>query len=272
MCLGAISITSIREKVVDFTKPFMQKNYNLLIKKPKEKNSIFQFLWPFTADVWLLTIASIMFLGIVLYVMDRLSPNSSDPRFRFNMQESIWFIYGSLVGEGTELMPRTISGRILTAAWWFFALILISSYTANLAAFLTVTKIDTPIRSLADLVQQTNIKYGTVKNSNAHMFFRSSKVEIFRDMWTFMSYSDSLVNNSMDGLKRVQNGDYAFIWDTPVNKYFTMKNCDVMTVGEPFDQKGYGIGVPRGAAYRDDLTMSILKINEAGRIQGMEDQ
>jgi hypothetical protein len=33
-----------------------------------------------------------------------------------------------------------VSGRIVGGAWWFFSLILISSYTANLAAFLTVER------------------------------------------------------------------------------------------------------------------------------------
>lgn len=211
---------------------YLEDYYNLLFAL------YFQFLWPLSRDVWILTIGSILMLGFILFVMDRLSPNSSDNKFRFNMKESIWFIYGTLVGAGTEMVPRTISGRLLTGSWWFFALILISSYTANLAAFLTVTKIDTPIRTLSDLVKQTAIKYGTVKNTNAHMFFRTSKVEVFQDMWRFIQLNQGLVDNSTEGLQRVQNGDYAFVWDTPVNKYMTMKHCDVMTVGEPFDQKG----------------------------------
>ena len=60
MCLGAISITSEREEAVDFTKPFKQKEFNLLMKKPKEKTSIFQFLWPLHAYVWLTTISAML--------------------------------------------------------------------------------------------------------------------------------------------------------------------------------------------------------------------
>ena len=63
MCLGAISITSEREEVVDFTKPFMQKSYNLLIQKPKEKPSVFQFLYPLSSSVWLLVVGSVLMLG-----------------------------------------------------------------------------------------------------------------------------------------------------------------------------------------------------------------
>ena len=52
--------------------------------------------------------------------------------------ESWWFTFGAMVGGGTESSPVTIAGRVVTSGWWFFSLILISTYTANLAAFLTV--------------------------------------------------------------------------------------------------------------------------------------
>ena len=42
--------------------------------------------------------------------------------------------------QGTDVTPKSLSGRIVGVAWWFFSLILISSYTANLAAFLTVER------------------------------------------------------------------------------------------------------------------------------------
>ena len=38
--------------------------------------------------------------------------------------------------------------------WWFFTLIIISSYTANLAAFLTVERMITPIENADDLSNQ----------------------------------------------------------------------------------------------------------------------
>ena len=45
----------------------------------------------------------------------------------------------------------------LGGVWWFFSLILISSYTANLAAFLTVDRMVAPINSADDLAAQTEI-------------------------------------------------------------------------------------------------------------------
>jgi hypothetical protein len=58
--------------------------------------------------------------------------------------------------------------------WWFFTLIVISSYTANLAAFLTVSRMQSPIESADDLAKQTEIKYGTVKGGSTESFFKVS--------------------------------------------------------------------------------------------------
>ena len=49
---------------------------------------------------------------------------------------------------------------------------MISSYTANLAAFLTVEQLDTPISSVEDLAKQTKIKYGTVESGSTRAFFQ----------------------------------------------------------------------------------------------------
>ena len=53
-------------------------------------------------------------------------------------------------------------------------MILVSSYTANLAAFLTVERMVTPIESVEDLVRQTEIKYGVVRNGATQGFFEVS--------------------------------------------------------------------------------------------------
>ena len=58
--------------------------------------------------------------------------------------------------------------------WWFFTLIMISSYTANLAAFLTVQRMESPIESAEDLAKQTKIKYGCLESGSTRAFFRVS--------------------------------------------------------------------------------------------------
>lgn len=62
------------------------------------------------------------------------------------------------------------------SVWWFFVLILISSYTANLAAFLTVERMVTPINTAEDLASQTEVQYGTLINGSTFEFFQVSQV------------------------------------------------------------------------------------------------
>ena len=62
--------------------------------------------------------------------------------------------------------------RIVGGTWWFFTLIIISSYTANLAAFLTVERMVSPIENAEDLAKQTDISYGTIMGGSTMTFFR----------------------------------------------------------------------------------------------------
>lgn len=60
----------------------------------------------------------------------------------------------------------------MASVWWFFTLILISSYTANLAAFLTVERMISPIESVEQLSRQTEIQYGALEGGSTQEFFR----------------------------------------------------------------------------------------------------
>lgn len=55
-------------------------------------------------------------------------------------------------------------------------MIIISSYTANLAAFLTVQRMDVPIESVDDLADQTTIEYGTIHGGSTMTFFQVNPI------------------------------------------------------------------------------------------------
>lgn len=56
-------------------------------------------------------------------------------------------------------------------------MIIVSSYTANLAAFLTVDRMVSPIENAEDLAAQTNIAYGTLDSGTTMTFFRVITLE-----------------------------------------------------------------------------------------------
>lgn len=85
---------------------------------------------------------------------------------------SVILIPATSLTPGSELMPKALSTRIVGGIWWFFTLIIISSYTANLAAFLTVERMESPIDSADDLAKQTKILYGVVEDGATMTFFK----------------------------------------------------------------------------------------------------
>lgn len=73
--------------------------------------------------------------------------------------------------QGIDFNPKSCSARILTGAWWFFALIMIASYTANLAAFLTTKRLTSPIEDVEALSKQSEIKYGCLSGGSTQQFY-----------------------------------------------------------------------------------------------------
>lgn len=66
---------------------------------------------------------------------------------------------------------------MVAGLWWFFTLIMVSSYTANLAAFLTSENTENPFNNVQELVERAEklgIKYGAKEDGATALFFRVS--------------------------------------------------------------------------------------------------
>lgn len=64
----------------------------------------------------------------------------------------MWFAIGALLQQGSEIEPKAASIRLASSVWWFFTLIMVSSYTANLAAFLVVPNKVSDFSEAMDLI------------------------------------------------------------------------------------------------------------------------
>lgn len=89
-----------------------------------------------------------------------------------SLMNSFWLAFGSLMQQANYLSPHSMSGRIVNAVWWFFTFIMVSSYTANFAALLTMERMTTPITSMDELAAQQTVEFGTLINSATMAFFK----------------------------------------------------------------------------------------------------
>ncbi|XP_071646437.1 glutamate receptor ionotropic, kainate 2 isoform X3 [Temnothorax longispinosus] len=286
LAVASMTINYARESVIDFTKPFMNLGIGILFKVPSSQPTrLFSFMNPLAVEIWLYVLAAYMLVSFTLFVMARFSPyewNNPHPCLaesdvvenQFTVSNSFWFITGTFLRQGSGLNPKATSTRIVGGIWWFFTLIIISSYTANLAAFLTVERMITPIENVADLAEQTEISYGTLEGGSTKTFFRDSKIGIYQKMWRFMeSKSPSVfVQSYEEGVKRVLEGDYAFLMESTMLDYAVQRDCNLTQIGGLLDSKGYGIATPKGSPWRDKISLVILELQEKGVIQILYDK
>ncbi|GAB5584874.1 glutamate receptor 3 isoform X1 [Prionailurus iriomotensis] len=285
IAVAPLTITLVREEVIDFSKPFMSLGISIMIKKPqKSKPGVFSFLDPLAYEIWMCIVFAYIGVSVVLFLVSRFSPyewhledNNEEPRDpqsppdppnEFGIFNSLWFSLGAFMQQGCDISPRSLSGRIVGGVWWFFTLIIISSYTANLAAFLTVERMVSPIESAEDLAKQTEIAYGTLDSGSTKEFFRRSKIAVYEKMWSYMKSAEPSVftKTTADGVARVRKskGKFAFLLESTMNEYIEQrKPCDTMKVGGNLDSKGYGVATPKGSALRDK-TSALSLSNVAG--------
>nr|XP_046273929.1 glutamate receptor ionotropic, kainate 5-like isoform X1 [Scatophagus argus] len=282
LAVAGFTITSEREKVIDFSKPFMTLGISILYRVHLgRKPGYFSFLDPFSPAVWLFMLLAYLAVSCVLFLAARLSPYewyNPHPCLRerrdilenqYTLGNSLWFPVGGFMQQGSEIMPRALSTRCVSGVWWAFTLIIISSYTANLAAFLTVQRMEVPIESADDLADQTNIQYGTIHGGSTMTFFMNSRYQTYQRMWNYM-YSKQpsvFVKSTEEGIARVLNSKYAFLMESTMNEYYRSLNCNLTQIGGLLDTKGYGIGMPLGSPYRDEITLGILQLQESNRLE-----
>ncbi|KAG7225257.1 hypothetical protein INR49_014652 [Caranx melampygus] len=230
LAVAGFTITSEREKVIDFSKPFMTLGISILYRVHLRRDIL---------------------------------------ENQYTLGNSLWFPVGGFMQQGSEIMPRALSTRCVSGVWWAFTLIIISSYTANLAAFLTVQRMEVPIESADDLADQTNIQYGTIHGGSTMTFFMNSRYQTYQRMWNYM-YSKQpsvFVKSTEEGIARVLNSKYAFLMESTMNEYYRSLNCNLTQIGGLLDTKGYGIGMPLGSPYRDEITLGILQLQESNRLE-----
>uniref|UniRef100_A0A8D3E561 Glutamate receptor n=1 Tax=Scophthalmus maximus TaxID=52904 RepID=A0A8D3E561_SCOMX len=294
IAVAPLTITLVREEVIDFSKPFMSLGISIMIKKPqKSKPGVFSFLDPLAYEIWMCIVFAYIGVSVVLFLVSRFSPYewhaeepeeggpeqgpTDQPPNEFGIFNSLWFSLGAFMQQGCDISPRSLSGRIVGGVWWFFTLIIISSYTANLAAFLTVERMVSPIESAEDLAKQTEIAYGTLDSGSTKEFFRRSKIAVYEKMWSYMKSAEPTVftKTTAEGVARVRKskGKYAFLLESTMNEYTEQrKPCDTMKVGGNLDSKGYGIATPKGSQLRTPVNLAVLKLSEAGVLDKLKNK
>ncbi|XP_038055925.1 glutamate receptor ionotropic, NMDA 3A-like [Patiria miniata] len=250
--ISSFSITRERSTVIDFTAPFFHSGFSTLVAKRQRQQTLGAFLAPLHPNVWMLIFASAIVMAVCLTISEWSSPYGLHPGGRnrnstFSFPSALTITFAILFSNTIKTKPpKCMTSRMLLNVWGGFSLIFFSSYTANLAAFLagqmsylSIEDINDP--KLKNPTTETTI--GTVTGSSIQNYLRSlnPNLDAFMD-----NYIQRTTEEAIDNLK---NGILdVFVYDSPVIEYRMANDpqCNLVSVGKPFGEEGYGIGVRKG--------------------------
>ncbi|XP_074145108.1 glutamate receptor ionotropic, NMDA 1 isoform X2 [Sminthopsis crassicaudata] len=166
--------------------------------------------------------------------------------------------------------PRSFSARILGMVWAGFAMIIVASYTANLAAFLVLDRPEERITGINDpRLRNPSDKfiYATVKQSSVDIYFRR-QVEL-STMYRHMEKHN--YESAAEAIQAVRDNKlHAFIWDSAVLEFEASQKCDLVTTGELFFRSGFGIGMRKDSPWKQNVSLAILKSHENGFMEDLD--
>ncbi|RUS78064.1 hypothetical protein EGW08_014176, partial [Elysia chlorotica] len=298
--IGALTVTVERDKVMDFTLPYYDfAGIQIMMKREDSSTKLYYYASVFTTPAWLSIFGVLGVTSILLWAFERITQSNRKKDSRAFSKESHTNANQALIQTDQSLRspgggdpPRSLAGRVLVAGFWFFTVIIMSTFTANLAAFLTVSRLGTSVSSLEDLAAQKEINYSAVRDSSVMEYFkRMATIESnFYEDWKSTSLRErtdqessavwdyplgnkynalwkaiqrnGLIDTNENGLNKVKAGGFALITESPVIRYYTGLHCDLQAVGEQFSTRPYAIGLKENFPYTGKFSQAILDLQK----------
>ncbi|XP_038068083.1 glutamate receptor 1-like [Patiria miniata] len=283
-----MAITPQRDRYVDFTVPFIKSELGVLIKHP---SWIWEYpfapVFPFRWDVWMVNLLAFVVVTVAMTLIGRYNPQewsraaergeaSQEQSQSFNVWNTFWFNVSTLFLQSFDSSPRSVTGRVLAAFWFFYCIVMVFLFLFNLTPFLTSSKSIGIVRDVGDLLDETTVDVGFIKDSPAYDFFKYSDIEDFTRFWEYIHAANSMYGDETtiefrveEAVQRVRlsNGRYALIHDKEVLKKEAARwPCDLYITGGHFALVEYGLAVQSGSPLRDQLTYAVRRLQEKGII------
>lgn len=247
--ISAITITSEREELVDFSHPFYTTGYGIIV--PRVATGWWSIVKRLLSMEFLKIVGCLMvlltFVGFCFWLAER---RKNGKEFRAGIQgvgDGFWFSAVTMTTTGYgDMAPRTWAGRMVGLVWMFTALLITSSVTGLIASTLTAERLSQVVKGPADL---SGISTGSIENSASDNWLQSYGLN-------FTAYA-----SVQEGIDAVAKGDVSsFVYDRPLLRYLVERASTetVELVPGTFGRQDYGIALPPGSEWREPLNRALL--------------
>jgi ABC-type amino acid transport substrate-binding protein len=249
--VGSLSITSEREKVLDFSQPFFYTGLSIAIRNQSllpvidVLDAIFSLRFIAIVGVLILVL---LLVGTSIWLFEnRKNPEQFGGHFLKGIGSGVWLsaVTMTTVGYGDK-SPKTFGGRIFVLIWMFMSLIITSSLTAAITSALTVERINSKISQPSDLARMHS---ATAEGSSSALWLKDSN-------YSFSSFPDLKA-----ALGALDEGQYdAVVYDEPLLRYSVLTEFPGLKVLPlVFSRQSYGFAFPSNSPLRESVNLVLLK-------------
>ncbi|KAM7387849.1 hypothetical protein PAMP_024061 [Pampus punctatissimus] len=280
MAVTSFSINSARSRVIDFTSPFFSTSLGILVRSKDTAAPIGAFMWPLHWSMWVGIFLALHITALFLTLYEWKSPFGMTPHGRnrmrvFSYSSALNLCYAILFGRTvSSKTPKCWTGRFLMNLWAIFCLLVLSSYTANLAAVMVGEKTFEEVTGIHDAKlhhPSQGFRFGTVRESSAEDYMKKS----FPEMHEYMRlFNEPTTPEGVATLKTDPPQLDAFIMDKALLDYEVSidADCKLATVGKPFAIEGYGIGLPQNSPLSSNISEFISRYKSDGYMDLLHDK
>ncbi|XP_015244475.1 PREDICTED: glutamate receptor ionotropic, NMDA 3B-like [Cyprinodon variegatus] len=280
MAVTSFSINSARSRVIDFTSPFYSTSLGILVRSRDTAAPIGAFMWPLHWSMWVGIFVTLHLTALFLTLYEWNSPFGMTPHGRnrlrvFSYSSALNLCYAILFGRTVATKtPKCWTGRFLMNLWAIFCLLVLSSYTANLAAVMVGEKTFEQVSGIHDDKlhhPSLGFRFGTVRESSAEDYMKKS----FPEMHDYMRrFNQPTTPEGVHMLKTDPPALDAFIMDKALLDFEVSidADCKLLTVGKPFAIEGYGIGLPQGSPLTRNVSEFVSRYKSDGFMDMLHDK
>jgi ABC-type amino acid transport substrate-binding protein len=254
-----------------FTQPFYVQGYSLVTQAPSQDFDPLTFLKPFSNMLWVAIIVEVFLVAALFWICESPALGAQDSDLSdgaFPSLADAFYLSVSTLTCTLDKAPHSWGGKIVMIGHGWFMLVIISSYTANLASFLTLSSSSPAISSWADITSSAGRYSICIPEGQSQEQFL--EFETARYGYTF----STITRPSWEGcMKAVMDKEAnATFEDEPVVQYYLRKTlpsaeCLLAEVGNRFNPMGYGLAFGKDSPDFLLYTQGIIILQEQGEIQ-----
>ncbi|CAG7817265.1 unnamed protein product, partial [Allacma fusca] len=162
-----------RDELVSFSFPITYDWLTFATGHPKPIHTWKKPFWPFSINLWLCLISTMILVITVLYVLPKLLVKFTfvTPKFYSNQ---IWFVAGTILEQDIHL-PHNLVLRTFVTFWLLFALVVTTAYRSQLVPSLAFPYVEKPPQTFDQLTASSSYRWGLYYLAGAaYAAFRSS--------------------------------------------------------------------------------------------------